>query len=118
VAVELKLQDWPGALEQARAYSRWANAAWVLLARRPPPAALALAANIGVGVAVLSPSGEVAPLTRPVARRRPDQRWAAIRAGEQVLARALRAGFGSFEASQAVRVPPAMPAGGVAASQR
>jgi hypothetical protein len=118
VAVELKLQDWPAALDQAHAYSRWANAAWVLLARTPPTAALAAAAEEGIGVAVLSPSGEVALLARPAARRRPAQRWAAIWASEQVLARAVRAGFRSSDAAEPVKARRAMPAGAVAASLR
>ena len=118
VAVELKLQDWPAALAQAQAYSRWANAAWVLLARTPPPAALATAAEEGIGVAVLSASGEVALLARPAARRHPAQRWAAIWASEQVLARAVRAGFRSSDAAAPVKARRAMPTGAVAASLR
>ena len=118
VAVELKLQDWPAALEQAHAYSRWANAAWMLLARTPPPAALTMAAREAVGVAVLAPSGEVALLARPPARRHPVQRWAAIWASEQVLDRAVRAGFQPSDAAEPVTARRAMPGGVVAASLR
>jgi hypothetical protein len=116
VAVELKLQDWPGALDQAHAYSRWANAAWMLLARTPPAEAVAVAAAEGIGAAVLSPSGEVALLARPAPRRRPAQRWAAIWASEQLLARAMRAGFPSSHAPQSITARRAIPVGAAAAS--
>jgi hypothetical protein len=89
VAVELKLRDWPSALAQAQAYSQWANAAWILLALAPPANALLWAAEDGIGVAVLAPSGEVSPLLRPASKRHPPQRLAAIWATEQVLQRAV-----------------------------
>lgn len=116
VAIELKLQDWTTALSQAYAYSSWANASWAILARMPSPAAVSAANADGVGLAVLSPSGEITPLARPAPRRRPSHPLAAIWAGEQVISRAESAGFSLASANDSARALRAMPQDAVGVS--
>jgi hypothetical protein len=93
VAVELKLQDWGGALQQARAYSRWAHAAWVVVGRTPPQPALTSAAEQGIGLGVLAPTGAFTRLVRPTSQRWGSLRFAALWTGEQTIARAQSAGL-------------------------
>lgn len=92
VAVELKLQDWGAALRQSYAYSMWAHASWAILARTPPPQAVALARAEGLGLAVLAPSGGMRLLARPRSRRKVNNPLMSLLASEQVLARAQSAG--------------------------
>lgn len=89
VAVELKLHDWSRALRQAIAYRAWANAAWVLLARRPPVAAVEAACAAGVGLGTLSPDGSVIAWLSPQVRTARMMHWSSIWVGEQLLAAAL-----------------------------
>jgi hypothetical protein len=89
VAVELKLRDWSRALRQAIAYRIWANAAWVLLAKRPPGAAIEAASAAGVGLGTLSPDGTLAAWLRPEVRTIRITHWSSIWVGEQLLAAAL-----------------------------
>lgn len=93
VAVELKLDNALAALDQARAYRRWANAAWMVLARAPSPSAITAAQSLGVGVATLDADGSRATLVPPRTRRRPTCRWAGVWAAEQALACAYGAGL-------------------------
>lgn len=109
VAIELKLQDWSAALNQAHAYSSWANTAWAILSRVPPPSAISAANAEGLGLAVLSRSGEISCLVRPTPRRRPAHPLAALWAGEQIVSRAASAGFSlpaATEPAKAVRARP------------
>lgn len=89
VAVELKLRDWSRALRQAIAYRTWANAAWVLLAKRPPVVAIDVAAAAGVGLGTLSPDGTLTAWLRPEVRPARIPHWSSIWVGEQLLAAAL-----------------------------
>jgi hypothetical protein len=121
VAVELKLGNWRAAFQQGIAYSRWANATWVVLAKAPPAEAQAEAAWEGLGLAVLNTDGKIKRLVRPRAVRRPVVPWAALWASEQALARAMSAGYAVETAGVAAPVitaPPAMRAGAAAASPR
>lgn len=121
VAVELKLDNWRTAFHQGIAYSRWANATWVVLAKAPPAEAQAEAVREGLGLAVLDTIGKIKRLVRPRAVRRPVVPWAALWASEQALARAMSAGYGANTAgvaAPAVTALPATPAGAAAASLR
>ena len=117
VAIELKLDDWSSALQQAYAYSLWANVAWVVLASATRADILAAAGADGVGGALLTADGELRRLVRPTPRRRPALPFASIWAGEQVVARALSAGFSLRAASRLPRAQPAMRRGELAASR-
>lgn len=107
VAAELKLGNWGAAFEQAQAYLRWANASWVVLARTPPNQAVLEAERSGLGLAVLGANGRIKRLTRPRALRRPRAPWAALWASEQVLARAVDAGYSAARPVPTPRVAPA-----------
>jgi hypothetical protein len=87
VALELKLRDWSRALRQAIAYRSWANAAWILLARRPSNAALSAASTAGVGLGTLTPDGAATAWLRPEVTSRTTH-WSSIWVGEQLLAAA------------------------------
>lgn len=115
VAVELKLENWRTALHQAQAYSRWANATWAVLARTPPDAAKQVADRHGLGLAVLGTDGKITRLNRPRAVRRPHSGWAALWASEQVVARAVSAGY-RLDSYPPFTVEQAIPAGVEAAS--
>lgn len=117
VAVELKLENWRRAFDQAQSYACWANATWVVLARVPPAEARAHAAAHGMGLAVLGSDGMIERLVRPHTIRRPRVPWAALWAGEQALARALSAGYRS-ESATTVTALPAKPQGAPVASLR
>lgn len=93
VAVELKLDNWRAAFQQAQAYSRWANATWVVIGRTPPVEAKREAEQDGFGLAVLGTDGKIKRLSRPRAVRRPRSAWAALWASEQAIARAIGAGY-------------------------
>jgi hypothetical protein len=95
VAVELKREAWQTALIQACNYACWANAAWILLGKTPPPAAVAAAQQAGVGLGALAVDGQLRCAVRPQLRRAPAQPWAAAWAGEQAYARALSADCGA-----------------------
>lgn len=119
VAVELKLKNWRAAFQQADAYARWANATWVLLARTPPAEAKFEAAANGLGLAVLGTDGNIERLVRPRAVRWPRTRWAALWASEQILVRAVSAGYrgdASRRPAQTLRAAPATLASGPVAS--
>lgn len=116
VAVELKLQDWRGALEQADAYLQWTNASWVLLATTPPSEALTQARQAGIGLATLATDGSLRKVVAPRPSRRPPQSWAATWASEQAFARGLSAGFDPLSQAVAATRSRATPAGGLAAS--
>ncbi len=121
VAVELKLENWRAAFYQAEAYSQWANATWVILARKPPTEARVLASSEGFGLAVLRTDGKILLLERPRPVRRPREPWAALWASEQTLARAVSAGHCSdvaLSSARSITAQPAMPATGVVASLR
>jgi len=121
VAVELKLDNWRAAFQQGIAYSRWANATWVVLGKAPPAEAQAEAAWEGLGLAVLNTNGRIKRLARPRPVRRPVVPWAALWASEQALARAMRAGYGAETAgvaAPAITALPATPAGAAAANLR
>lgn len=115
VAVELKLRDYRRALQQADAYLRWADAAWVVLARAPSPAAAAQARARGIGIAVLAPDGTVKTESRARGVRG-TRDWSSIWAGEQVAARALAAG--QCLGSRPVRARRSRPAGALAPAAR
>ncbi len=117
VAVELKLEDWRGALQQAQAYSCWANATWVVLARTPPAAAKQMADRHGLGLAVLGTDGKIKRMIRPRAVRRPRSAWAALWASEQAADRAISTGYCSIASNApALRAAQAIPAGAEVAS--
>lgn len=117
VAVELKLDNWRAAFQQAKAYSLWANATWVVLGRTPPAEATREAEQDGVGLAVLGTDGKIKRLNRPRAVRRPRSAWAALWASEQAIARAIGAGYRSKSAhAPALIAAQAIPANAGAAS--
>jgi hypothetical protein len=95
VAVELKLDNWRAAFQQAQAYSHWANATWVVLGRTPPAEAKREADRDGLGLAVLGTDGRIRRLSRPRAVRQPRSAWAALWASEQAIAQAIDAGYRS-----------------------
>lgn len=118
VAAELKLDNWRAAFEQARAYLRWANASWIVLARTPPAEATLQAERDGLGLAVLGANGKIKRLTRPRAVRRPRSSWAALWTSEQALARAVNAGYSAARPVPPVIAGPAMRASAGAGSLR
>lgn len=86
VAVELKLSDWRRALGQAVRYNGFADRSFVVVseAHAAPAAARANAFRLHcVGLASLSPWGEIAFLTRP-RRRSPRDAVARFVAGERL----------------------------------
>lgn len=86
VAVELKRDNALAALDQAGAYARWANVAWVVLGRFPSERAIEEARIRGVGMAMLEVNGTWCTIARPRPQRRPQDPWAAAWAAEQALA--------------------------------
>lgn len=117
VAVELKLNNWRAAFQQAQAYSRWANATWIVLGRTPPAEAKREAERDGLGLAVLETDGKIKRLSRPRVVRRPHSAWAALWASEQSIARAIGAGYRSESApAPALTAERAIPTDAGAAS--
>jgi hypothetical protein len=117
VAVELKLGNWQAAFQQAQAYSRWANATWVVLGRTPPAEAKLEADREGLGLAVLGTDGKIKRLSRPRAVRNPRSAWAALWASEQAIAQAIDAAYRLESANApALTAARAIPADAVAAS--
>lgn len=92
VALELKLSNWQGALEQAVAYRTWANSSWVVLGHISSRTAIEAARSRGVGIATLTKDGTFHRLVRPVTRRSLGGAFSGVWAGEQILARAVSAG--------------------------
>ncbi len=90
VAVELKKAEWRRARRQATAYQSWANAAWLMLGRRPPMSALAELAGSGIGLAYLDHDERARVVQRPSSRRATGR--ARVWAGEQTLLAAIAAG--------------------------
>lgn len=113
VAVELKLRGSQRAIEQAEAYLRWADEAWIVLARPPSARAEAAALARGINVGVLAPNGTLIDWVRGRAARG-SQDWTRAWAGEQVAARALASGSRPSPTWDPLRARRATPAGGLA----
>jgi hypothetical protein len=90
VAVELKKSEWRRARRQATAYQSWADAAWLVLGRRPPISALTELAGSGIGLAYLDSDERARVLQRPSPRRSTGR--ARVWAAEQTLLAAMSAG--------------------------
>lgn len=88
VAIELKLTDWRKALRQAEHYSKWADEAWVVMAREITSRMTAAALEAGVGLARLR-LDRLQIVATPA--RRKHERFASSRllAAEQALAQSI-----------------------------